>query len=114
MPREPNHTPGPWCVMPESDGQEIVAYGLNPWYVRQVIAEVQRGDNWIANGSLLARAPELLEQCDTYRSLCMAMGSFCLRLQGYEGELSEERQKEAMELVRRFQELERQRGRQNH
>lgn len=55
------HTPGPWVVYPETDGTEIYAVDWEPGLpIRQFIARPARGDNWIANGRLIAAAPDLL------------------------------------------------------
>lgn len=56
------HTPGPWAVYPETDGTEIWAVDLSPGLpVRQPICVISRSDNWLANGRLVAVAPEMYE-----------------------------------------------------
>lgn len=56
------HTAGPWVVYPETDGTEICAVRMERGLpIVQCIARVVVGENWIANGAVLAAAPEVLE-----------------------------------------------------
>ena len=58
----PKFTAGPWVIYPGTDGTEICAVDRTPGLpIRQIITRPVRGDNWIANATLLAHAPELYE-----------------------------------------------------
>lgn len=55
-------TPGPWVIYPGTDGTEICAVDRTSGLpIRQIITRPVRGDNWIANATLLAAAPELYQ-----------------------------------------------------
>lgn len=66
------HTPGPWELLPQSDGSNMVALRretgkqMNPYAFRLVCHVLARGDSIKqddANAKLIAAAPDLLVAC---------------------------------------------------
>lgn len=67
------HTPGPWKIVPQSNGESLIAREfetgnqMRPKGLRIVGFVMQRGDSLRAdeaNANLVAAAPELLEACE--------------------------------------------------
>lgn len=58
---ESKHTPGPWLVQMEWQGEPVVALVANPGRSVYVVSEDGPPRNGEANARLIAAAPELLE-----------------------------------------------------
>jgi hypothetical protein len=66
------HTEGPWILVPQSQGGDLVAHEfetgkqMNPKGLRVIAFMMSRGDSFkedTANAALIAAAPDLLEAC---------------------------------------------------